>query len=177
MDCEQAGGFHHSGGLPVDGGLDFLRGEIFRNSAMIYIVIREIIDGYNIPIMFFHEAFRSQEAAEAKARELSESEALQDAARVLGVRFKHRVQYFYEAKGLESVKRGDLSEPLGGFAGGAGSNFKYLICGNCTPEPIHEEALVFYKVRRIGLPVTAMGGTILSVDVLECPKCGHQVLR
>jgi len=81
----------------------------------------------------------------------------------------------YVCPECNATKRGDLTEPLGGKAGGRG-HLPYLVCGNCTPHPATEENVVEYKVRKVGVTV-AYRGQKVGVDVLECPKCGHQILR
>ena len=68
--------------------------------------------------------------------------------------------------------RGDLDVPLGGQAtcGRAG----YVYCGDCSPDPLHYMTAVRMQVRKVGL---AMPGAGAPLDVIECPKCGRQILR
>lgn len=84
-----------------------------------------------------------------------------------------------EFKWVESsqgdVVRGEMGEPLGGRAG-VNSSAHYLICGNCSPEPLDHMTAVYMKVRKVGWPMKRDGGEV-HVDVCECPKCGMQVLR
>lgn len=70
-------------------------------------------------------------------------------------------------------RRGDLSEPLGGKATAGGHD---LYCGDCSPEPLHEQTAVSLKVREVGIELRTWGEYV-SVDVLECPRCGRQIIR
>lgn len=73
------------------------------------------------------------------------------------------------------VVRGDMSCPLGGCAG-CNTAAGYLICGNCSPEPLDYTTATIMQVRTVGWDMTKDGGRV-GVDVCECPKCGNQVLR
>ena len=74
-----------------------------------------------------------------------------------------------------NVRRGDLEEPLGGFASAGGTGYAY--CGDCSPEPLHDDTAVRLKVRKVGI-VMSRGQTLTThLDVLECPKCQRQILR
>jgi len=77
---------------------------------------------------------------------------------------------------VEKYKRGDLTEDLGGKAGCSGSNLGYIACGNCSPDPLDHMTIVYYRVRKVGLRVLKTPDAV-GVDVLECPICGHQVIR
>ena len=81
---------------------------------------------------------------------------------------------------LEKYRRGDGTEPLGGYGGCTrqvrGSGLGYIACGDCSPDPLTNETMVYYKVRKIGLSVEN-GPMSVGVDVLECPICGHQIIR
>jgi len=75
------------------------------------------------------------------------------------------------------MKRGNTGEPLGGKASPGGANAKYLVCGDCTPDLLDEEGIVYFRVRLVGIPMKTAHEQTVSVDVLECPECGHQILR
>jgi len=77
---------------------------------------------------------------------------------------------------LDKHRRGDETEPLGGHGGCSGSGLGYIACGNCSADPLVHETMVYYKVRKIGLSVEN-GPVSVGVDVLECPICGHQIIR
>lgn len=162
---------------------------------MIYLVFRELTtrDGASIQFVI-GKGTADPERAKQLATLMNENKRFQESSKLIDCKVRHYVmEVDVEGKvcpwcgdvddgpcacrGATPVLRGNLDEPLGGQAGGGGSRFMYLICGNCTPDPLHEDSLVFYKARKIGLNVTVRSGTMIGVDVLECPKCGHQVLR
>lgn len=71
----------------------------------------------------------------------------------------------------EPVKRGDPTTPLGGTAMFSG---RYIYCGHCSPEPLDDITAVRMLVREVDL---VLKGDDIHVDVVECPKCGHQIIR
>jgi hypothetical protein len=73
--------------------------------------------------------------------------------------------------------RGNAKEPLGGMAGSSGSSLGYILCGDCSPEPLEESTAIFMKVRKVGLVLPRSDGSKIGVDVVECPKCHRQILR
>jgi len=73
------------------------------------------------------------------------------------------------------IIRGNMSEPLGGRAG-VSTAAGYLICGNCSPEPLDHRTAIYMQVRKVGW-VMKNGVHDPHVDVCECPRCGTQVLR
>lgn len=72
-----------------------------------------------------------------------------------------------------AVRRGDFSEPLGGEAYCDGHP---LICGDCSPDPLDYGTAVRFRVRQVGLNMQCQGYQ-KGVDVLECPRCGRQIIR
>lgn len=146
---------------------------------MIYLVFRELLMGNGASLrILVGDATTDRQKAEELACLMNENKYLHESAKVLDCKVLHRVVEVRLEGTSEANRRGDISEPLGGLAGVGGSNFKYLICGNCTPEPLHQETMVLFKVRKIGVQVASgVAGQMIGVDVLECPKCGHQVLR
>ena len=82
-----------------------------------------------------------------------------------------RVKESIERGHAMGEKRGDMKEPLGGPASFCGG---YVYCGPCSPEPLHYDTAVRMKVRKVGI---MLEGGHRHVDVIECPKCGHQVIR
>jgi len=79
-----------------------------------------------------------------------------------------------ESPGGDMVRGTDRHE-LGGWAG-SGQAGRYVYCGNCSKEPLAYETAVIMKVKVVGWPMTIHGEAV-HVDVLECPKCGTQVIR
>lgn len=72
------------------------------------------------------------------------------------------------------VRRGNLGEPLGGFASAGGTGYAY--CGDCSPEPLSDITAVRLQVRKVGI-VMNCPHDMAALDVLECPKCQRQILR
>jgi len=73
------------------------------------------------------------------------------------------------------VVRGDMSVPLGGRAC-CPTSAGFIMCGNCSPEPLDYMTAVIMQVRTVGWDMAKDGGRV-GVDVCECPKCGNQILR
>lgn len=151
---------------------------------MIYLVFRELRtrDGASIQFVI-GKGTTDPERAKRLATLMNENGHVQDGAKILDCTVRHYVMEVEveEGDGEALVKRGDLSEPLGGVASGHQRN---LFCGNCSPEPLHFSTAVHLRVRTIGIGIGSgisknlpLSGIVRSVDVLECPRCGHQVLR
>lgn len=73
-------------------------------------------------------------------------------------------------RGMEGLN----AEALGGDASVGG---RHVFCGPCSPEPLSVVTAVRLKVRKIGERMECFDGFDKGVDILECPSCGHQIIR
>ena len=73
--------------------------------------------------------------------------------------------------------RGRDMARLGGLATTGGSAARYIYCGHCSPEPLNARTAVRFRTRKNGLTLDCEPEQSFDVDLLECPECGHQILR